>query len=76
MSDHLVEQPKGFVVSGATGRPASHWGKFFAHIVLPTALEPTLRIRDYGRGLSEEDVFDVYTHAQGRGINGRPYREW
>ena len=30
-------------------------------VVLPTALEPTLRIRDYGRGLSEEDVFDVYT---------------
>jgi general secretion pathway protein G len=23
-----------------------------------------------------DDVFDVYTLAQGRGINGRPYREW
>ena len=23
-----------------------------------------------------EDVFDVYTLAAGRGINGRPYREW
>jgi general secretion pathway protein G len=23
-----------------------------------------------------DDVFDVYTHAQGKGINGRPYREW
>jgi general secretion pathway protein G len=23
-----------------------------------------------------EDVFDVYTHATGKGINGRPYREW
>jgi general secretion pathway protein G len=23
-----------------------------------------------------EDVFDVYTLAQGKGINGRPYREW
>jgi len=22
------------------------------------------------------DVFDVYTLAQGKGINGRPYREW
>jgi hypothetical protein len=30
-------------------------------VVLPTALEPTLRIRDYGRGLSEEQVFAVYT---------------
>jgi hypothetical protein len=30
-------------------------------VVLPTALDPTLRIRDYGRGLSEKDVFDVYT---------------
>lgn len=30
-------------------------------VVLPTALESILRIRDYGRGLSEEDVFDVYT---------------
>lgn len=30
-------------------------------VVLPTALEPTLRIRDYGRGLSEQQVFDVYT---------------
>jgi general secretion pathway protein G len=23
-----------------------------------------------------EDVFDVYTLASGKGINGRPYREW
>jgi general secretion pathway protein G len=23
-----------------------------------------------------DDVFDVYTLATGRGINGRPYREW
>lgn len=30
-------------------------------VVVPTALEPTLRIRDYGRGLSEQQVFEVYT---------------
>ncbi len=23
-----------------------------------------------------DDVFDVYTRADGKGINGRPYREW
>ena len=23
-----------------------------------------------------DDVFDVYTQAPGKGINGRPYREW
>ena len=23
-----------------------------------------------------DDVFDVYTRAEGKGINGRPYREW
>lgn len=30
-------------------------------VTLPTASEPTLRIRDYGPGLSHEDVFNVYT---------------
>jgi hypothetical protein len=30
-------------------------------VVIPAALEPTLRIRDYGRGLSEQQVFEVYT---------------
>ncbi len=30
-------------------------------VELPSHLSPTLRIRDYGRGLSEADVFDVYT---------------
>jgi general secretion pathway protein G len=23
-----------------------------------------------------EDVFDIYTLATGKGINGRPYKEW
>lgn len=30
-------------------------------IILPTDLEPTLSIRDFGRGLSQEDVFKIYT---------------
>jgi hypothetical protein len=30
-------------------------------VSLPTALEPVLRIRDFGRGLSAEQVFEVYT---------------
>lgn len=30
-------------------------------VVLPTHLEPTLVIEDYGPGLSHEDVFQVYT---------------
>lgn len=29
-------------------------------VSLPTDLEPTLVIRDYGRGLSEEDIYKVY----------------
>ena len=29
-------------------------------IALPTQLSPTLVIRDYGRGLSEDDIFNVY----------------
>lgn len=29
-------------------------------VVLPTTIEPTLVIRDYGRGLSEKDVFGIY----------------
>lgn len=31
------------------------------NIRLPTLLDPTLVIRDYGKGLSEEDVYEVYT---------------
>ena len=30
-------------------------------VVLPTILEPTFKIRDYGIGLSEEDVMNLYT---------------
>jgi len=30
-------------------------------VTLPTYYEPTLRIRDYGPGLSHDDVFNVYT---------------
>ena len=29
-------------------------------VALPTKLSPTLVIRDYGRGLSQEDIFNVY----------------
>ena len=31
------------------------------HVTLPTAMAPTLSIRDYGKGLSEKEVFEVYT---------------
>ena len=30
-------------------------------VVVPTELEPTLRVRDYGRGLTEEQVRQTYT---------------
>lgn len=30
-------------------------------VTLPTSMDPTLTIRDYGRGLSHEDVFQVFT---------------
>ena len=30
-------------------------------VILPTVMNPTLIIRDFGRGLSHEDAFDVYT---------------
>jgi hypothetical protein len=30
-------------------------------ITLPTAMEPTLSIQDFGKGLSQEDVFEIYT---------------
>src|SRR5688572_3649345 len=29
-------------------------------VVLPTKLDPSLIIRDYGKGLSEEEIFEVY----------------
>lgn len=31
------------------------------HVVMPTAFKPTLKIRDFGRGLSEHDVLHIYT---------------
>lgn len=30
-------------------------------VVLPTSLDASLRIRDYGLGMSEDDVYEVYT---------------
>jgi len=30
-------------------------------VQLPSFMKPTLKIRDYGRGLSESDVFNIYT---------------
>lgn len=30
-------------------------------VTLPTAMEPTLIIRDYGPGMSETEIFDIYT---------------
>lgn len=30
-------------------------------VILPTDLDPVLRIRDYGRGLTEDEIFDFYT---------------
>lgn len=40
------------VDAGTTDRPFDIW--------LPTALSPEFRIRDYGTGLSHEDVLDLY----------------
>lgn len=31
------------------------------NIVLPTSMDPTLRIQDFGRGMSQQEVFEVYT---------------
>lgn len=30
-------------------------------VTIPTSMSPTLRIRDYGSGLSQDDVFQIYT---------------
>jgi hypothetical protein len=31
------------------------------HIKLPNSIEPTFRIRDYGVGLSDDDIYGIYT---------------
>ena len=30
-------------------------------VTLPTVIEPTFQVRDFGKGLSEEDVFEIYS---------------
>ncbi len=40
-------------------RPGRHLEPFDVH--LPSRLNPTFSVRDYGSGLSEEDVFNIYT---------------
>jgi general secretion pathway protein G len=55
--------PRDPLASDANASNAETWGK-----------------RSYASPPDEpkdgDDVFDVYTRATGKGINGRPYREW
>ena len=55
--------PRDPLASDPSLAPAATWGK-----------------RSYASPPDEpregDDVFDVYTLAQGKGINGRPYKEW
>ncbi len=59
----LRRVPRDPFAADASLAPAATWGK-------RAYSSPPDEPRD------GEDVFDVYTLAAGKGINGRPYREW
>lgn len=51
-----------FAVIGNTDNPARPGQDLVPFdVYLPTRLEPSFRVRDYGIGLSEEQVFNIYT---------------
>ena len=59
----MRRMPRDPLASDPTAEPAATWGK-----------------RSYASPPDEpkegDDVFDVYSLSTGKGINGRPYREW
>jgi hypothetical protein len=60
-SDKILAVIREYSTNAADAQVEAGRGELPIHVTLPTTIEPTFQIRDFGHGLSEYDVFNVFS---------------